>query len=312
METPPPNETDSLPGIGPQVSGLVSRREALLTLAAGATLPLLGARAVAETSAPPAALRALPFKLGVASYTLRGMPLENALQAVRRVGLDSISVNRAHLPWENLAPDWPAQLAKFTQAGVKPGCAGVFTVKDDEAEMRRAFDYIKGMGVPVFSCNPTPDALPRLERFVREYDVLAAIHNHGPENKAWPSPHEPWRAIQSLDSRIGLCIDVGHTYRAGADPVQCIRDYRARVYDIHLKDTAVPVGTKKDEPLEVGRGNLDIRGILQALIDTGFSHSVWFEYEKSPDDVLPGLAESVGYVRGLLRGMGFTAAPRAS
>jgi sugar phosphate isomerase/epimerase len=231
------------------------------------------------------------------------MPLPDALRAVRRVGLDTISVNRHHLPWENSPPGWAAQLERFKEAGVAATCVGVLNLKDDEAQMRMAFEYVKTMGVPVFSCNPAPAALPRLERFVREYDVLAAIHNHGPENADWPSPHEPWRAIQSLDSRIGLCIDVGHTYRAGADSAQCIRDYRARLYDIHLKDTAVAVGTKKDEPIPVGRGVMDIRGILQALIDTGYRHTAWFEYEQSPEDPLPGLAESVGYVRGLLRGM---------
>ncbi len=281
----------------------MNRRTALKTLAAGATLPLLGP-ARAASGSQPSALNSQPrFTLGVASYTLRGMPLENALQAVKRVGLDRISVNRLHLPWENSPPGWAAQLVKFKESGVAATCVGVLTLKDDEAQMRTAFEYVKTMGVSLFSCSPARAALPRLERFVKEYDVRAAIHNHGPENEDWPSPHEPWKAIQSLDSRIGLCIDVGHTYRAGADPAQCIRDYRARLYDVHLKDTAVPVGTKKDEPIPVGRGVLDERGILRALIDTGYSHTIWCEYEQSPEDPMPGLAESVGYVRGLLRGM---------
>ena len=304
-----PRDVGSDAGFRSQVSGFVSRRQALKTFAAGATLPLLGtARAAAGSQ--PSTLNSQPrgapvFTLGVASYTLRGMPLENALQAVKRVGLDRISVNRLHLPWENSPPGWTAQLVRFKEASVVATCVGVLTLKDDEAQMRTAFEYVKTMGVPLFSCSPTRAALPRLERFVKEYDVRAAIHNHGPENEDWPSPHEPWKAIQSLDPRIGLCIDVGHTYRAGADPAQCIRDYHSRLYDLHLKDTAVPVGTKKDEPIPVGRGVLDERGIMQALIDTSYSHTVWFEYEQSPEDPMPGLAESVGYVRGLLRGMGY-------
>ena len=231
------------------------------------------------------------------------MPLENALQAVRRVGLDRISVNRLHLPWENPPPGWTSQLEKFKTSGVTATCVGVLTLKNNEAQMRTAFEYVRTIGVPLFSCSPEPAALPLLDHFVKEYDVRAAIHNHGPENKDWPSPHEPWKAIQHLDPRIGLCIDVGHTHRAGADPVQTIRAYHTRLYDIHLKDTAVPVGTIKDEPLEIGRGHLDQRGILQALIDTGYRHTVWFEYEKDANDPLPGLAESVGYIKGLLRGL---------
>lgn len=279
----------------------LDRRTALKTLAAGAALPLLGASAAGAATAHPARPR---FRLGVASYSLRGLPLENALAATRRVGLDCISVNRLHLPWENSPAGWTARLAAFKPAGVEPLCAGVFYLRNDDTQMRTAFEYVRTLGVPLISCNPDPDALPLLEKYVREYDVRAALHNHGPENKDWPSPNEIARAIAGLDRRIGLCVDVGHTYRAGVDPAEAIRAHRERVYDIHLKDTAVPVGTPKDDPLEVGRGVLDIRGILQALIDIGYDRTVWFEYEKAPEDAVPGLAESVGYVRGLLKGMG--------
>lgn len=285
----------------------ITRRDALTKLAAvGASLPLLGAAARAHAAPAPNPAGKARFHLGVASYSLRGMPLDNALQAIRRVGLDRISVNRLHLPWENSPPGWTAQLAKFKPAGVEVSCVGVLTFRNDETQMRTALEYVRTMGAPLFSCNPSLDSLPLLERFVKEYDVRAAIHNHGPEDATWPSPHEVAKAIQGLDRRIGLCIDVGHTYRAGADPAETIRLYRDRLYDIHLKDTAVPVGTKKDVPLEIGRGVMDQQGILQALIDVGYDQTVWFEFEKSPEDPLPGLAESVGYTRGMLKAMGAT------
>jgi sugar phosphate isomerase/epimerase len=288
----------------------MNRRTALKHLAAvSAGVPLLGAShgpaaQVISAEAKPGRTLLPSFSFGVASYTLRSMPLENALTAIRRVGLSRISINPRHLPWENSPAGWSARLEKLKEAGVTASCAGVINLKNDEAQMRQAFEYVRTVGATVFSCNPAREALPLLDRFVKEYDVRAAIHNHGPENQTWPSPHEPWRAIQALDPRIGLCIDVGHTYRAGADPAQTIRAYRSRVYDIHLKDSLAAVGSTDDVPVEIGRGHVDQQAILTALMDIEFQGTIWFEYEKDGEDPLPGLAESVGYIHGLLKGMG--------
>jgi sugar phosphate isomerase/epimerase len=294
----------------------ITRRTALKNLALGAAgLPLLGAPLARAAGAAANGLEAsasrLPlapaFKLGVASYSLRGMPLDNALVAVRRVGLNYLSVNRAHLPWENSPPGWAASVAKFKAAGVGVRCCGVMTLKNDEQAVRTAFEYARTLGVSVLACSPERAALPLVARCVEEFNIRAAIHNHGPEDKVFPSPHEAWAAVQPYDERFGLCIDVGHAYRAGADPADCIRRYRARLHDLHLKDSVANVGAE-DTPVEVGRGRIDQRAILQALNDTGYAQMVWFEYEKDGSDPLPGLSESIGYIRGLLVGMGLDAA----
>ena len=280
----------------------MNRRTVLKRLAlAGASLPLAGGLTGVSAAAPATPKPQPVFKLGVATVTLKGLPLENALAAVQRVGLENISLFRAHSPWENPPAVWRAIAQKIRAAGIAPLCCGVLYLKNDEPAMRRMFDYVRALGAPLFSCSPEPAALPLLERLVKEYDLLAAIHNHGPEDKVWPSPDVVWRAIEPLDARLGLCLDVGHSYRAGVDPVAAIRRYRPRLYDLHLKDSAAAVGAA-DTPVEIGRGRLDQRSILTALIDTGYDRTVWFEYEKDPNDPVPGLAESVGYIKGLLRG----------
>ena len=282
----------------------LTRRTALKRLAlAGACLPFsngLGVAHAAEVATPPAQPA---FKFGVATVSLKSLPLENALAAVLRVGLEKISLHRAHSPWENTPAAWLATAQKIKAAGITPLCCGVLALKNDEPAMRRMFDYVRTLGVPLFSCSPEPAALPLLEKLVKEYDLRAAIHNHGPEDKTWPSPDEVWRAIAPLDARIGLCLDVGHSFRAGVDPTGAIRRYRDRLYDVHLKDSTAPVGAE-DIPVEVGRGHIDQRAILTALRETGYRHTVWFEYEKDPNDPVPGLAESVGYIKGLLHGLG--------
>lgn len=282
----------------------MNRRAAIKTL----TLASVGLSLIGPTSASETTPSKLPspatdkFQLGVASVSLKKLPLDRAIAAVRRVGLTNLSINPAHLPWENPPPGWIGAVKIIKDAGLALRCAGVIYVKNDEAQIRKAFEYVRTLGVPIFTCGPERAALPLVEKFAKEYDVRVALHNHGPEDKLWPTPQRIWEAIESLDPHIGLCLDVGHSYRAGSDPVEAIYQYRARLYDLHLKDSAAAVGAE-DVPVEMGRGRIDLSGILTALAKSGYDQNVWFEYEKDPDDPLPGLAESVGYVRGLMKGL---------
>jgi sugar phosphate isomerase/epimerase len=284
----------------------LDRRTALKQLGlTGAGLALAG-NCTQLGGAPDAGASHRPFQpafqLGVATVSLKALPLDNALAAVQRVGLDRLSLHRAHSPWENTPAAWREVARRIKQAGLTVGCCGVLYLKNDEPALRRMLDYVRALDVRVFSCSPEPAALPLLERLVREYDLHVAIHNHGPEDKTWPSPDEVWRAVQPLDRRVGHCLDVGHSYRAGVDPAAAIRRYRERLYDVHLKDSAAAAGAE-DVPVEIGRGRLDQTAILRALAETGYAGNVWFEYEKDPNDPVAGLAESVGFVRGLMRGL---------
>jgi sugar phosphate isomerase/epimerase len=148
---------------------------------------------------------------------------------------------------------------------------------------------------------PTLDGLPLVEKLVKEYDIKVAVHNHGPGD-LYPTSEDAWKVIQNYDKRIGLCLDVGHAFRAGADPVTNIHKCHERLYEVHLKDTKGPKGgsTKDPGPVAVGRGAMDIKAILSALLEVNYEGSVEFEYEEKTDDKTPGLAESIGYVRGML------------
>ena len=48
---------------------------------------------------------------------------------------------------------------------------------------------------------------------------------------------------------------------------------------------------------------IDHAAILRALLDVKYPYLVSFEYEKDEDDPLPGLSETIGYVKGVLRGL---------
>ena len=240
----------------------------------------------------------LGLKVGIASYTFSRLPLDAAIKGIARVGVGYVSIKDVHLPLKSTVEERKAVVKKFRDAGITPLSCGVITLNDNESDTRAAFEYARDAEIPTIVCKPTRASLPTLDRLVKEYGLRLAIHNHGPEDKVWPSPLDVWEAIQKVDERIGLCIDVDHTTRSGVDPVKAIRTCGARLYDLHIKDITGPEG--KSRPIEVGRGVLDIRGILKALVDLGYAHHVGLEYEKDMTDPLPGTAESVGYIRGTL------------
>jgi sugar phosphate isomerase/epimerase len=145
---------------------------------------------------------------------------------------------------------------------------------------------------------PQPELLPLINDKVQKYDVCVAIHNHGPGDKVFPTPDVAYEKIKKLDHRIGLCIDIGHTARNRVDPSRAAEQFADRLLDVHMKD--INVATAAGHGVEVGRGVLDIPKFLRTLDKIHYAGFVSFEFEKDPGDPLPGLAESVGYVRGVL------------
>lgn len=240
------------------------------------------------------------LKIGVASYTFHALPLDVCIDGIKRVDLHYVSIKDSHLPMKSTPEQRKAVVQKFKDAGITPISCGVVTI-NNAADAEQAFAYAKDIGVPVIVAAPKPDMLATLDKLVKQHDIKIAIHNHGPESKDFKSPYDAWNAVEKLDPKLGLCIDVGHTKRAGVDPAEAIRKCKSRLYDVHMKDIAKPTGNNVG--VEVGRGVLDIRGMLQALLDIGFAGHVGFEFEKAAQNPLPGLAESVGYTRGVLSDM---------
>jgi sugar phosphate isomerase/epimerase len=208
-----------------------------------------------------------------------------------------------HLPTD------PAQeaeaVAAYTAAGIKLHAVGaIYFPKDEDDDIRSKFEYCKRAGVNVIVAgDPSPASLPRVERFVKEYDIRIAIHNHGPEDKLWQSPLDILKLIRNMDPRIGCCIDVGHTVRAGTDVVDAIHQVGPRLFNMHMKD--LTDFHSKESQVAVGRGKMPVRAIFEALIANNYQGFVDLEYEVHGDDPMPGVIESFAYMRGVLAGMGY-------
>lgn len=255
----------------------------------------------AGTARVSAQRRPTDLKLGVTSITLSSQPADMVIAELKKMDIHFATVAKAHCPWDGTPEQCHAAIKKFTDAGIKVTGTNVLALPNNEAALRKTFDNVKAAGLATMDCKPEPQAISLLEKFVKEYDIRLAIHNHGPGD-TYPSPLAAWKLIEPYDSRIGVCIDVGHCWRAGTDPAEAIRTCRSRLYDIHLKDSLAHPGARHDIPVEVGKGHMDIKGILAALVEINYQNVVDFEYEKKTNPVT-GLEESIDYVRKVLAGM---------
>jgi sugar phosphate isomerase/epimerase len=237
------------------------------------------------------------FKLGLASYTLRKFNLDDTLAMTKRVGLKYICFKSFHLPLDSTPAQIQAVVAKVNEAGLILYGGGVIYMTTED-QVHNAFDYAKAAGMKVIIGVPSPELLPLVDKKVEQYDIKVAIHNHGPGDKTYPTPASVYERIKDLDKRIGLCNDIGHTMRAGTEPAVSAERFADRLLDVHMKD--VTEATANGQNIEIGRGVIDIPEFLKMLVKIKYSGVVSFEYEKDEDDPLAGLAESVGYVRGVL------------
>jgi hypothetical protein len=274
----------------------------------------LGALAAAAVSAPrrtfalntgPSPDDARPIRLGLASYTFRNFPRTDMIGFMKKLNVGALNAKdvKDHLPMD--AQQEQAALSDYAAAGIQLHAAGVISfAKNDEADVRSKFEYGKRAGISVIVAgDPTAETLPLLEKFVKRYDFRIAIHNHGPEDKQWPSPLTVLDAVKNMDPRIGCCIDVGHTARAGTDVVEAIHQVGPRLFNMHMKD--LTDFHDKESQVAVGDGIMPVKKIFQALVAIQYRGFVDLEYEVHPDDPMPGVMKSFAYMRGLLRGLGY-------
>jgi sugar phosphate isomerase/epimerase len=241
------------------------------------------------------------IQLSVATYSLRCYRRDTAIRAIKEMGISYADVKEFHLPYN----DSPKELAdgrrKFEAAGINIIGGGNISMKEnDEQGLRRWFDYAKTCGFAIIVAAPLHQNLPFIAKLAREYNIKIAIHNHGPEDKEFPTPQSVLDAVKDMDPRMGLCIDIGHTARAGADPIAAISAAGSRLFEMHFKD--LKDTTPHAQQVVVGEGVLPIPGIFKALRKIGYSGTCSLEYEIDEDDPVPGMRRSFAYMRGVLAG----------
>lgn len=239
------------------------------------------------------------FALGMAGYTFREFTVDQTIDMMKRTGVSNISLKDFHLPYNSTQEQLNEVLQKFKNAGINVYALGVIYMKTP-AEVDLIFEYARMAGVQMIVGAPNYELLALVEKKIKTYNIRLAIHNHGPDNPLFPNATDIWDHIRDLDARIGICIDIGHTTRDGQDPAGDIEKYSSRIYDVHIKD--VDKASKEGKTVEMGRGIIDIPAVVSMLRKIKYSGKCSLEFEKDMKDPLAGIAESIGYWKGVLAG----------
>jgi sugar phosphate isomerase/epimerase len=242
------------------------------------------------------------FKLGVATYSLRKFSRPQAIAMLKQLNIKYVDIKDVHLPLTATPDEIKAARKEFEDASfIIEGGGNISFSKNDEQDIRAKFEYAKLAGMPIIVCAPTHETLPKLEKFVKEYNIKIAVHNHGPEDKHFPTPQSVLDVVKNMDPRCGLCIDCGHTARTGVDVVESLRLAGPRLHSMHIKDLAN--SSAKDSQVDVGDGALPIVGIFKQLHKMNYTGGVMLEYEIHADDPMLGMQKSFAYMRGVMAGL---------
>jgi sugar phosphate isomerase/epimerase len=284
------------------MKSVFSRREfvrysavGLAAYAASAALPVFSSSAL--KFGKPGAVR-----LGLASYTFRDFDRAHLIAFMKQLNVSALNAKdvKDHLPMDPAAER--KALADYSDSNIKLHATGViYFTRDDDDDIRNNFEYAKRAGVPVIVAGGADiKILQRIEKFVKQYDIRIAIHNHGPEDPVWPSPLTVLKAVNNMDHRMGCCIDVGHTVRAGTNVVEAIHAAGPRLFNMHMKD--LTDFHNKESQVAVGEGKMPVQAIFEALVAIRYPGFVDLEYEIKPQDPMPGVTRSFAYMRQVLAG----------
>lgn len=183
----------------------------------------------------------------------------------------------------------------------------VLVVAVDGSPERDAFSGRVLAGAPRWR-EPAYDRLAALLAELAEAapdGVRVAFHPH---TATWvEAPDE----VDALAARLpatgaGLCMDVGHYLVGGGDPVEAIRRHGSLVTHVHAKDVDPSVlarlragevagfmgGLRERLFTELGRGALDLPGVVRALDEAGFAG--WIMVEQDSSWLPPAEASEIG------------------
>ena len=240
------------------------------------------------------------MKLGIATYSLRSFDRATAIEMLKKMQVKYVSIKDIHLKIGAPPEETKAGRAEFDAAGLVVTSGGNvdMTKGVTVADLRTQFEYAKAARLPMMVCAPTHENIKAVETLVKEYNIRIAIHNHGPEDKHFPTPQSVLEVVRKLDKRCGLCMDIGHSARTGIDVVETIAGAGDRLFDMHVKDLRNL--KDKDSQCDIGDGAFNFPAIFKQLKKMGYTGCINMEYEINAKDPMMGMQRSLSFERGVL------------
>lgn len=240
--------------------------------------------------------------LGVQSFCFRKFqPVSALIECLQEVGLNHVEIWPGHLSAE--ADDVEERIQEIREAGITIDSYGVVGPSEDEAEMRPAFEFCRLAGCRTLDIGAAPEETrATIEKLCDEYDINAAIHNHG-RNHSYGSYEVLQEAFDATSPRIGLCLDTAWALDAGEDPIEGVERFADRLYGVHLKDFTFDAEGNHEDVI-IGTGELDLPELMRRLEAVEFDGFLALEYEGNADDPLEEVEECARVVRKAIADLG--------
>lgn len=248
-------------------------------------------------------------QLGAQSYSFRDRPIDEAVAAMKKIGLGECEMWSGHLERvegkrmtrEELR-DWRlktdlAELEKvaemFHEAGVEL-YAYNYSFRDDftDAEIERGFEMAKALGAKVITASATVSVAQRVDKAAQKHKMRVGMHNHSHirENE-FATPDDFAKAMKGT-RYIAINLDIGHFFGAGFDPVDFLKKHHDDIVTLHIKDK-----TKEDENMPFGEGQTPIAECLHVLRDNKYRIPANIEYEYKGEDTVEEVGRCFDYLK---------------
>jgi inosose dehydratase len=298
---------------------MTTRREFLGTVGAAGTVAIFGGKLFAT---------AADTRFGYAAITWQGKDLD-AIREVGELGFPGIQLRSPIVKEYGDKPEALKELLdrhKLTMVALSSGGARIDPAREKEdielhTRHARFVEAVGGLYLQLTDSRPkrdlTRDDYKRLGSILTEIgkrsaDIGVPLGYHNHMNAIGERPDEVKWILDAADPRfVKLELDIAHYQMGGGDPVQAIREYKDRLLFLHIKDLETPVpGATGDLSrsyrfVELGRGQVDLKGVFKALADVQFDGWAVVELDRVPDNARSP-KESAQIAKAYLQGLGFT------
>ncbi len=273
------------------------RRDVLKTLASAAV----------ATAAPWSRIEAQQaFRVGYAAITWGGNDRQ-AMADVEAVGFPGIQLRTAAVDAFGERPSELKELLArhhLTLVALSSGNLGIDPALEAEEMARhtRHARFVRDVGghyLQIIDSRPKRaisaddytamgHRLTELGKRTADIGVPLGYHHH--MGSLGEAPEEIERILAAVDHRfVKLELDVAHYLQGGGDPVAAIQKYGSELLFLHLKDVEArtpPAGEVPSRPyrfVELGRGRVDLPGVIRAIGKIAFKGWVVIELDAVPD-----------------------------
>ncbi|MEO8660565.1 MAG: sugar phosphate isomerase/epimerase family protein [Bryobacteraceae bacterium] len=249
--------------------------------------------------------------LGAQSYSFRDRPVDDAIAAMKDIGLTYVELWQGHAENEKMKRaelrQWreTVSLDEFSKIGQKLKAAGIelwaynYSFRDDfsDAEIARGFEMAKALGTNRITASANVTTARRVDPFAQKAKITVGFHNHSRIVKnEFATPDDFEAALKGMSKYTALNLDIGHFWAANFNPVEYLEQHHDQIISLHIKDR----GKNQGDNMPFGQGTTPIKEVLQVLKTKKYKIPAMIEYEYKGQDTVAEVRKCFEYCKNAL------------